>query len=170
MSCLSSGSALHSSKVRLVLVLHRKDLCEARPKMQSVFKLSDNLSALSQMDPPIDEAFGHTLGQADLWSDVPHQIRLPVRLTFGQTLGLADLFSDVPPIEVRLTFLLDLQVRLTFTWMYPLAETSCGQVHYYCGQADLWSDVSPPETFCGKVCYYFSQVHLYYIMVITKIK
>ena len=27
------------------------NLCEARPKMHSVFKFSDNLSALSQMDP-----------------------------------------------------------------------------------------------------------------------
>ena len=58
--------------------------------------------------------------------------------------------------------------------MYPLAETSCGQVCYYFGQVDhwsntpvpaetsggqmlllfqvdLWSDVPPAETTCGKV-------------------
>ena len=29
-----------------LLVFHRKDLCEARPKMQSVFKFSDVLFAL----------------------------------------------------------------------------------------------------------------------------
>ena len=39
--------------------------------------------------------------------------------------------------------LLHLWVRLTFGQMYPLPETSCGQVCYYCGQVDLWSDVPP---------------------------
>ena len=32
------------------LVFGRKDFCEARPKMQSVFRFSYNLSTLSQMD------------------------------------------------------------------------------------------------------------------------
>ena len=66
------------------------------------------------------------------------------------------------------------------------AQTSCGQMCYYFGQADLWSDappmirlqvrltfsqafgqadlwsdVPPPETSCGQVCYYFSQVDLW---------
>ena len=33
------------------LWFHRKDLCEARPKLQSMFKFSDVLFALSQKDP-----------------------------------------------------------------------------------------------------------------------
>ena len=47
--------------------------------MQSVFKFSENLSTLSQMEPPIGEAWGQidifvrSLGQADIWSDVPPQ-------------------------------------------------------------------------------------------------
>ena len=51
-----------------------KVLCEARPKMHSVYKFSDNLSALSQMDPLpkiVRLTFGHTLGQTDLWLEVP---------------------------------------------------------------------------------------------------
>ena len=57
------------------LVFCRKDLCEARPKMESVFKFLDVLFALSQMDSPIDETsdqvdiFDRSLGQAELWSD-----------------------------------------------------------------------------------------------------
>ena len=39
----------------------RKDLCKARAKTHSVFKFSDNLSALSQITPQ---------GQDDIWSDV----------------------------------------------------------------------------------------------------
>ena len=122
-----------------------------------------------------------TLGQADLWSDVPPtrdiswsivillwgsgwplvrctpQDEALVRLTFGQTSALADLLSDVPP-----------------------QETSCGQVWYYfgsgwplchmypqdeaLGQVDIWLDVcscwplvrcTQPETSCGQVWYYF---------------
>ena len=42
----------------------RKDLCEARAKHRSVFKFSDNLSALSQMYPQ-DKASG----QVDIWPD-----------------------------------------------------------------------------------------------------
>ena len=40
----------------------------------------------------------------------------------GTTSGQADLWSVVPPIvefQVRLTFLSDLQARLTFGQMYP---------------------------------------------------
>ena len=48
-------------------------------------------------------------------------------------------------LQVRLTFLSDLQVRLTFGQMDPLAETSCGQVCYYFGQVDLWSGVPPAQ-------------------------
>ena len=43
----------------------RKDICEARAKHHSVFRFSDNLSALSQIYPPTDEA----LDQIDIWSD-----------------------------------------------------------------------------------------------------
>ena len=45
--------------------------------MQSVFKFSDVLFTLSQMDPPVVEVSGHidifvrSLGQDDLWSDGP---------------------------------------------------------------------------------------------------
>ena len=82
--------------------------------MQCVLKFSDVLFALSQMDTPIDEALGQvvifvrSLGQADLWSDVPPSHRgiwwprvvlHQVSLTFGQPLGQADLWSDVPPVE-----------------------------------------------------------------------
>ena len=34
------------------LVFRRKDLCEAKHETQSVFKFSDVVFALSQMDPP----------------------------------------------------------------------------------------------------------------------
>ena len=54
-----------------------KELCEARPKAHSVFKISVNLSAFSQMESL--------------------QMRLQVRLTFGQTSGQTDLWSDVSP-------------------------------------------------------------------------
>ena len=59
------------------MVFHRKDLHEARLKMQSVFKFSDALFVLSQVDPPIVEApgqvdiFDRYLDQADFWSDGP---------------------------------------------------------------------------------------------------
>ena len=72
------------------MVCCRKDLCEARPKMQCVFKISDVLFALNQMDPPIVEAsakvdiFDKCLGQADLWSDEP-----PI----GEALGQVDILS-----------------------------------------------------------------------------
>ena len=36
--------------------------------------------------------FGQTLGEVELWSDVPPRMRLQVRLTFGQTLGQVDLW------------------------------------------------------------------------------
>ena len=43
--------------------------------------------------------------------------------------------------------------RLTFGQMYPMVETSCGQVCYYFGQADLWSDGPPtsPDEALGQV-------------------
>ena len=79
------------------MVFRRKDLCEARPKMQSVFKFSDVHLHLSQRDPHIDEALGQvdffvrSLGQADLWSDItpsrgiwwPGVVFHQVSLTFG---------------------------------------------------------------------------------------
>ena len=136
------------------------------PKTQSVFKFSHNLSALSQMDPPhTDEVSGkvdifvRSLGQVDLWSDVPPRMRLWVRLTFGQTFGQADLWSGVLPdrdilwlsvllLQVRLTFvrhtppqwgfrsgchLVRLHVRMTFGQMYPSQDEASAQV-------DIWSD------------------------------
>ena len=65
----------------------RKDLCEARAKPRSVFKFSDNLSALSQMYPP---RWGFRSG----W----HLVRLQVRLTLGQ------MYPPRMRFQVRLTF------------------------------------------------------------------
>ena len=45
--------------------------------MQIMFKFSDVVFALKLDGPPVDEAFGQvdiffrSLGQADLWSDIP---------------------------------------------------------------------------------------------------
>ena len=97
--------------------------------MQSVFKFSYVLFALRWT--PIGEALGQvdifvrSLGQADLWSDLPpSMIRLQVRLTFFvRSVCQADLWSDVPPV-------IKLWVRLTF-FVKSL------------GQTDLWSDVLP---------------------------
>ena len=66
--------------------------------MQSVFKFSVVLFALKSDAPTIDEAsdqvdiFVRSLGQADLWSDIPpgrnilwpRVVLLQVRLNFGQ--------------------------------------------------------------------------------------
>ena len=38
--------------IMYLLVIRRKDLCEARPKMQSVFKFSDVLFTLKSDVPP----------------------------------------------------------------------------------------------------------------------
>ena len=57
---------------RWLLVFRRKDLCEAKHEMQSVFKFSDVLFALGSDGPPTVETsqisltFGQPLGQADL--------------------------------------------------------------------------------------------------------
>ena len=40
------------------LVFHRKDLCQAKHEMQSVFKFSDVLLALSQMYHPVEASGG----------------------------------------------------------------------------------------------------------------
>ena len=93
--------------------------------MQSVFKFSDVLFALSQMDLPMDEALGQvdifvrSSGQADLWSDVSSRIRLWVRLTFGYAMGQADLWSDVLPRIRQVEILGRLWVRLVFGQIYP---------------------------------------------------
>ena len=36
--------------------------------------------------------FGPTLGQVELWSDLPSRMKLQFGLTFGQTLGQVDLW------------------------------------------------------------------------------
>ena len=90
-------------------------------KLQITFLHLVNVPPL-QMRLWVRFTFGQTLGQVDLWSDVPPRMRLWVMLTFGQTLGRVDLWSDVPA-RMRLW------VRLTF------GQTS--------GQVDLWSDVPP---------------------------
>ena len=114
-----------------LLVFCRKDLCEARPKRQCVFKFSDVLFSLSQMGPPVVVASG----QVDIF------VRSWVRLTFGQMYpisyasGQVDIFvrslgqltfgQMYPPsmrLQVRLSFLSDLWVRLSFCQMYPLRQ------------------------------------------------
>ena len=49
-----------------LLVFRRKDLCEARPKPQIVFRFPDVLFALKSDGPRVDEA----LGQGDIFSDL----------------------------------------------------------------------------------------------------
>ena len=130
-SCIKSThrAILNCARLEMSLVFRRKDLREATPKTQSVFKFSHVLFTLSQTDPtPIDEAWIRLTFLSDLQVRLtigqmsPPRIRLQVRLTFGQTSGQADLWSDVPPR-------ISLPVRLTFD-------------HTLC-QADLWSDVPP---------------------------
>ena len=124
----------------LLLVFHRKDPCEARPKVQSVFKFSDVLYALSQTYPPVVKVSGQvdifvrSSCQIDLWSDRPpnRDISWPslellhVRLTFGQTYPPVEESSDQEWYYFRSGWLL---VRCTPT--NPLVETSCGQEWYY---------------------------------------
>ena len=127
----------------------RKDLCEGRPKTQSVFKFSDVLFALSQMTLhswcfrsgwhfwqifesgwPFGQMYPNRWGFRSGW----HLVRFQVRMTFGQT---------YPQQWHLVAKCVSTSVRLTSDQMYPLAETSCAQVCYYFGQADLWSDVPP---------------------------
>ena len=74
--------------------------------------------------------FGQTVGQVELWSDMPPRIRLSVRLTFGETLGQVDSWSD-------------------FRSGWPLVRCTPWQRHLVAkcdttlGQVDLWSDVPP---------------------------
>ena len=42
----------------ILLVFHWKDLCDARPKMQSVFKFSDILFALKSDGPLVEASSG----------------------------------------------------------------------------------------------------------------
>ena len=65
--------------------------------------------------------FGPTLGQVELWSDLPSRMKLQFRLTFGQTLGQVELWSDVP-----------LRMR-------PWVKVKFGQDEA-CGQVEIWSD------------------------------
>ena len=68
---------------------------------------------------------------------------------FVRSLGQADLWPDLPPslrLQVRLMFLSDLWVRLTFGQMYPPSLRLQVRLTFFVrslGQADLWSDVSP---------------------------
>ena len=142
---------------------------------------------------PIGEALGQvdffvrSLGQADLWSDVPQgrDILWPsvlllqsgwllVRCTpqgwgFGSgwhlvRLDQADLWSDVPPCR-------DILWPSVYTTAlqsgWPLVRHTPHQRHlvgkcYYFSQVDLGSDMYPQaETSCGQLCDYFSQVDLW---------
>ena len=121
-------------------VFCRKDLCEARTKMQSEFKFSENLSALCQMDSPLqmriqvrltflsDLQVRLTFGQTYLlgWGFRSgwHLVRLLLRLTFGQMYP--------PARDISWPSVIPLWVRLTSGQIYPQAKTSCGQVWYYC--------------------------------------
>ena len=42
----------HSYDINILLVFCRKDLCEVRPEMQSVFRFSDVIFALKSDGPP----------------------------------------------------------------------------------------------------------------------
>ena len=99
------------STIREVLLVLKT--CEAKHEMQSVSKFSDVLFALKPVGPPVDEALGQvdifvrSLGQANLWSDIPPSrsiwwprvVLCQVSLTFGQPLGQVDLWSNVPLVE-----------------------------------------------------------------------
>ena len=70
------------------------------------------------------DIFVRSLDQADLWSDVPLSSEASGQFWhfFFRSLGQADLQSDVPPavrLQVRLTFLPDLQFRLTLIRYTP---------------------------------------------------
>ena len=97
-------------QLRNLLVFHKKRPHEARAKPCSVFKFSDNLSALSQM--------------------YPLQMRLQVRLTFGQMVLPEWGFRSGWPL-VRL------QVRLTFHQMYPQDE-ALGQIDIWTDFRSGW--------------------------------
>ena len=141
------------------LVFLRKDLCETREKPHSMFKFSDNLSALSQMYPPglgywSGLTYGQTSGQPDLWSDDPsrlgfrsgwHLVRLWVRLTFGEMYPPGWGFGSG-------WHLVRLWVRLTIGQMYPPqmrlhVRLTFGKTF---GQADLWSDVPSQDEALGQ--------------------
>ena len=103
-----------------------------------------------QMYLPLGEAldqvdiFVRSLGQTDLWSDVP-----PIGEVLGQvrSLGQAELWSDVPPTIGKALSQVDIFVRSlgqTDLWsdVPPIGEV-LGQVRSL-GEADLWSDVPTP--------------------------
>ena len=136
------------------MVFHRKDLCEAKPKMQSVFKFSDVLFALKSDGGPTDVAldqvdiFLRSLDQADLWSDVPpivassaqewyyfraawHLVSLCIRLIFGQMYPLVEATSGQDWYYLRSAWhFVSLWVWLTFGQI-TLVDTSSGQDWYY---------------------------------------
>ena len=141
-----------------LLVFHRKDLSDARPKMQSVFKFSDVIFALKSDGPPI----GETLGQVDIFcqifgSDWPlvRHTKPPVEASSNQEwycIGSGWLLVRYTPLleasscqkwyYVRSGWhLLHLWIRLTLGQMYPLVEASSGQEWYFI--RSTWNLVSP---------------------------
>ena len=65
---------------------------------------------------------------------------------------------------VRLPFLMDLQVRLTFGQMDPLLGEALGEVDIlsYLQVRLTFGQMDPPvATSCSQVCSYFSQVDLW---------
>ena len=128
-----------------MLVFHRKDLCEAKPKMQSVFKFSDNLSALNQMDPcrwgfRPGWLFVRYSGQLDLSSDIPPQDELWVRMTFVQMYppGRDILWASIIWLQIRLTFG-ETYPRWGFRSGWPLVR--CTSQDEASGQVNIWSDI-----------------------------
>ena len=102
----------------------------------------------------------------------PLQVRPQVRLTFGHTLGQVDLWSDVPPRQSHLvakcnTTSGQVDIGQIFGSGSPLFRCMPRQRHHVVkcdttlGQVNLWSDVHQGEASCGQVCYYFGQVDLW---------
>ena len=64
--------------------------------------------------------FGQTLGQVELWSDVPPRMKLQVRFIFGQTLGHVELWSDAPTVrDILWPSVIPVWDRLAFGQKYP---------------------------------------------------
>ena len=104
-------------------------------------------------------------------------MRLWVRLTFLSDFWVRLTFGQTYPrirLQVRLTFLSDLQVRLTFAQMYSQDQTM-GQVDIYVrssgkGQADLWSDVPPDQALGQGDIFVRSSEHLVAKCVTTSVR
>ena len=89
------------------------------------------------------DIFVRSVGQANIGQMHPQSVRgFRSGWHFCQICWSGWHWSDAPPIserlQVRLTFLSDLWVRLTFGQMYPLAEAPGCQVWHYCTFVSGW--------------------------------